>query len=75
LRLRINELDKDGKIVVHCNKGTSGNAAQNILINHGFKNVLNLSGGYSQYKIQELEGMLIRPLNKKGPLLRDPGIE
>ncbi len=42
-------LDKDKKYVVHCNKGVSGNAAQNILLNLGFKNVYNLSGGYKNY--------------------------
>ena len=52
LRSKIIELNKEDAIVVHCNKGTTGNAAQNILINNGFKNVLNLSGGYSQFKIQ-----------------------
>jgi NADPH-dependent 2,4-dienoyl-CoA reductase/sulfur reductase-like enzyme/rhodanese-related sulfurtransferase len=49
---RIGELNINDKIVVHCNKGTTGNAAQNLLINLGFKNVYNLSGGYSQYKME-----------------------
>jgi NADPH-dependent 2,4-dienoyl-CoA reductase/sulfur reductase-like enzyme/rhodanese-related sulfurtransferase len=44
--------DKNKKYVVHCNKGTTGNAAQNLLLNLGFKEVYNLSGGYSQYKIE-----------------------
>ncbi len=35
--------------VTYCNKGVTGNATQNILINHSFQQVLNLSGGYSQY--------------------------
>lgn len=49
---RIRELNINDEIVVHCNKGTTGNAAQNLLINLGFKNVYNLSGGYSQYKME-----------------------
>ncbi len=49
---RLGELKTIDKIVVHCNKGTTGNAAQNLLINLGFKNVYNLSGGYSQYKME-----------------------
>lgn len=44
--------DRNKKYVVHCNKGTTGNAAQNLLLNLGFKEVYNLSGGYSQYKIE-----------------------
>ncbi|MGL5153172.1 MAG: rhodanese-like domain-containing protein, partial [Clostridium sp.] len=36
--------------ITYCNKGVTGNAAQNILINHGFKKVYNLSGGHKFYK-------------------------
>jgi NADPH-dependent 2,4-dienoyl-CoA reductase/sulfur reductase-like enzyme/rhodanese-related sulfurtransferase len=46
----MNSLDKEKPVVTYCNKGNTGNATQNILINHGFKKVLNLSGGYKQYK-------------------------
>lgn len=49
LRERLEELPRNRKIVVHCNKGTTGNAAQNILINNGFE-VYNLSGGFKNYK-------------------------
>jgi len=51
LKKRITEINVNEKIVVHCNKGTTGNAAQNLLINLGFKEVYNLSGGFSQYKM------------------------
>jgi len=51
LKVRSAELNRDAPIVVHCNKGTTANAAQNLLINLGFKEVYNLSGGYSQYKV------------------------
>ena len=50
LRKRLNELDPKKPVVTYCNKGTTGNAAQNILINRGFKNVYNLSGGHQFYK-------------------------
>ncbi|WP_283606880.1 FAD-dependent oxidoreductase [Faecalispora anaeroviscerum] len=52
IRSALVSFSKDDLIVVHCNKGVSGNAAQNILINNGFRNVYNLSGGYKQYKIE-----------------------
>jgi len=51
LRDRMASLDKEKPVVTYCNKGTTGNAAQNILINHGFRKVYNLSGGNKQYQI------------------------
>lgn len=50
IREQIKELDPDKKTVTYCNKGVTGNAAQNILLNHGFKDVKNLSGGHRFYK-------------------------
>ena len=49
LRAETDALDRDTVIVTYCNKGTTGNAAQNILLNRGFKRVYNLSGGMKQY--------------------------
>lgn len=49
LRNRLDELDKNKPVVTYCNKGTTGNATQNILINRGFKLVFNLSGGHKFY--------------------------
>lgn len=51
LRAAAEELDQDSVIVTYCNKGTTGNAAQNILINRGFRRVYNLSGGMKQYRM------------------------
>ncbi|MFZ5945377.1 MAG: FAD-dependent oxidoreductase [Bacillota bacterium] len=50
LRKELNILDKDALTITYCNKGVTGNAAQNILINRGFKRVYNLSGGHKFYK-------------------------
>lgn len=50
LREMMKQLDPNRKTVTYCNKGVTGNAAQNILINHGFKDVSNLSGGHRFYK-------------------------
>lgn len=55
LKDKASGLDKNRKYITHCNKGTTGNAAQNLLINMGFKEVYNLSGGYSQYKLEAAE--------------------
>jgi len=49
LREKIDSVDKEKIIVTYCNKGVTGNAAQNILINKGFKRVYNLSGGHKNY--------------------------
>nr|MDA8228372.1 FAD-dependent oxidoreductase [Desulfitobacterium hafniense] len=50
LRKELETLDKDVLTITYCNKGVTGNAAQNILINHGFNKVYNLSGGHKFYK-------------------------
>lgn len=50
LRDEIKNLDKNVPTVTFCNKGVTGNASQNILINNGFKEVYNLSGGHKFYK-------------------------
>jgi NADPH-dependent 2,4-dienoyl-CoA reductase/sulfur reductase-like enzyme/rhodanese-related sulfurtransferase len=49
LRASLDQLDKDAITVTYCNKGVTGNAAQNILLNHGFNKVYNLSGGHKNY--------------------------
>ncbi len=49
LRDSLGELDQDTIAITYCNKGVTGNAAQNILLNRGFKEVYNLSGGHKQF--------------------------
>lgn len=51
LRERAVELDKTIPTVTYCNKGVTGNAAQNILLNLGFESVFNLSGGNKNYQL------------------------
>ncbi|MCT4606484.1 MAG: FAD-dependent oxidoreductase [Marinisporobacter sp.] len=50
LRDELEALDKKILTITYCNKGVTGNAAQNILLNRGFKKVYNLSGGHKFYK-------------------------
>ncbi len=50
LRKRSKELDKSLTTITYCNKGVTGNAAQNILLNVGFEKVYNLSGGNKNYQ-------------------------
>ena len=49
-REHLKELDPDAITITYCNKGTTGNAMQNILLNSGFKEVYNLSGGHKTYE-------------------------
>lgn len=51
IRKEVDSLDKEKLTVTYCNKGVTGNAAQNILINKGFKKVYNLSGGHKNYSV------------------------
>lgn len=50
LREELKDLNPKALTVTYCNKGVTGNAAQNILLNHGFLEVYNLSGGHKQYR-------------------------
>lgn len=57
LRKKAAKLDPEKPYIVYCNKGTTGNAAQNILLNNGFKKVFNLSGGFKQYKAEQEDSL------------------
>ena len=50
LRSRLNELPKDKKILIYCNKGKKSYFAARILMQKGFEDVYGLIGGYSIYK-------------------------
>ncbi|HNW25711.1 MAG TPA: FAD-dependent oxidoreductase [Candidatus Gastranaerophilaceae bacterium] len=50
LRWRMGEIPKDKKVVLFCDKGFNSYVAARILIQNGFENVLNLSGGFLLYK-------------------------
>ncbi len=49
LRSNMDMLDKNIITITYCNKGVTGNAAQNVLLNKGFKKVYSISGGYKTY--------------------------
>jgi len=50
IRERLDEIPKDKKIVIYCGVGLRGYFAARILMQKGFKNVVNLSGGYKTYE-------------------------
>lgn len=49
LRGRLSEVPKDKKIVVYCAVGLRGYLSSRILMQHGYAEVYNLSGGYKTY--------------------------
>lgn len=53
LRDRLHELDPNQTVYIYCEAGLRGYLAQRILRQHGFNNVLNLSGGYQLWKTCE----------------------
>ncbi len=50
IRERIDEIPKDKKIIIYCGVGLRGYFAARILMQNGFKDVVNLSGGYKTYE-------------------------
>jgi NADPH-dependent 2,4-dienoyl-CoA reductase/sulfur reductase-like enzyme/rhodanese-related sulfurtransferase len=51
LRDRVDELPRDRRILVYCQKGQRGYLAACALNGRGFKNVANLRGGFAQAKL------------------------
>lgn len=49
IRSRLNEMPRDKKIIVYCAVGLRGYIASRILMQHGYTDVYNLSGGYRTY--------------------------
>lgn len=49
LRNQLKQLDKNKKIIIYCAVGVRGYIALRILKENGFKDVWNLSGGFSTY--------------------------
>lgn len=55
LRSNLDKLPKDKKIVIYCAVGFRGNIASRILLQYGFTDVVNLSGGYKTYELAVME--------------------
>ncbi len=51
IRNRLDEVPKDKKIVVNCKTGTRSYFTTRILVQNGYQEVYNLSGGYTTYKM------------------------
>lgn len=51
LRSRINEIPANKEIIIYCQVGLRGYIAARILMQNGYQNVRNLSGGYKTYQV------------------------
>lgn len=51
LRDRLEELPRDKDIIIYCQVGLRGYLAVRVLMQHGFRSVWNLSGGFMTYEV------------------------
>lgn len=59
LRSRLDEIPKDKKIYIYCLGGLRGYLAQRILMQNGYADTINLSGGYQLWNTCNIEMNLI----------------
>jgi rhodanese-related sulfurtransferase len=59
LRSRLDEIPKDKKIYIYCLGGLRGYLAQRILMQNGYEDTINLSGGYQLWNTCNTEMNLI----------------
>lgn len=59
LRSRLDEIPKDKKIYIYCLGGLRGYLAQRILMQNGYADTINLSGGYQLWNTCNIELNLI----------------
>lgn len=65
IRARLDEIPRDKRVILFCDKGFTSYVASRILIQKGFENVSSLSGGFWLYReiIKDKKGILMN--NKK----------
>lgn len=66
LRTKLHRIPKDKKIFIYCQIGLRGYLAQRILLQHGFNNVQNISGGYKLWEACHAETSM---LERHAPLV------
>jgi peroxiredoxin family protein/rhodanese-related sulfurtransferase/TusA-related sulfurtransferase len=55
LRSRLSEIPADRPVVVYCSVGLRGYVAQRLLLQNGFREVVNLTGGYKTWEVVKEE--------------------
>jgi rhodanese-related sulfurtransferase len=58
LRNRLTDIDQHQNIFIYCQIGLRGYLAQRILLQNGFENVQNISGGYKLWSACDVESKL-----------------
>lgn len=66
LRDRLNELPHDRKILVYCQKGQRGYLAARALKGSGFKDVVNLRGGFLQARLNGFDSYIEKQPRPEG---------
>ena len=61
LQARMNELDRDRLVVVHCKGGYRSSIAASLLQRAGFMNVANLIGGYDAWTVSGVASLSAHP--------------
>jgi rhodanese-related sulfurtransferase len=46
---KINSLDKNGSYIVYCRTGARSAAASKVMVELGFQNIINMTGGYTDW--------------------------
>ncbi|AMW04486.1 FAD-dependent oxidoreductase [Gemmatimonas phototrophica] len=52
VRARLSEIPRDRAIAVHCKSGFRGHLAARILRQHGYTNLVNLTGGWTSFALE-----------------------
>lgn len=70
LRDRFDEIPKDKKVILICDRGFNSYIASRILAQKGFDNIFSLAGGNQLYKalIKDKKGIVMENINSKQPL-------
>ncbi len=63
LRTMLNDLDTQRPIAVHCKSGYRSSIATSLLLRAGFKQVMNVTGGFDAWLAQKLPVVVDRPAN------------
>ena len=58
LRVRLSEIPKDKNVFIYCEAGLRGYLAQRILLQNGYNQVQNLSGGYLLWNVANTESII-----------------
>lgn len=65
IRNRLDEIPHDKKVILFCAVGLRGYIASRILLQHGYTNIYNLSGGYKTYSVIAADKNTTQPISQE----------